>query len=153
MPRGNRRDAARPSDQPDWDACIAWRRMVVALMNASWDVAAPIGEFLHNTATRVGSIRGTAGQAAARQHLQLARGFLYEARFYDACASVLEARSLIEQVEGPDRIELMGRRLCIFIRQSHPLAPPGFERVGRMRNTERGRGQSDGGGNTADPVE
>jgi len=137
MPRGNRRDAARPSDQPDWDACIAWRRMLVALMNSDLPIEPVLKPFFQELSERAETLRDPIYRSASRNLLREARGQLSSGRYYEACSTALEARAIIERIGGVDRIELAGRRLCVFVRRAHPLAPPGFERTGRMKNADR----------------
>jgi hypothetical protein len=107
--------------------------MLVALMNAGWDLDIAIKPFLYDAREKCGE--HNVGAPLMRESMKLYRA----GRHYDACAMALEARAIVLGLEEPGRAELVGRVLCAAIREFHPFAPPGFERVGRMRNPDRPR--------------
>lgn len=133
MPR--RRRNQRLLDQGDWNACIAWRRMFVSIMNASWDLRLPIAVFLTETRTVL------VDQTLDDDHYahELLREAWTHFRDGDDWAAVVEAISARVYAKFDEiaarKIELHeveGRNLCVIFRESYPTAPPGFEKVGRL---------------------
>lgn len=111
-------------------------------MNASWELERVIESFLRSTRLKVQAHPSGATRDKAWTTVLAAYELLRGGRYYDACSTALEARALISAIEGPDRVEIAGRTLCAAIRAIHPLAPPGFERVGRMKNVDRPKGET-----------
>lgn len=111
--------------------------MLVAMMNSSWNIETAIEPFLRSTRRLVETHTDLEIQASARKPLRAAWAMLRAERYYECCTAALECRVRIFGIEGPGRIEVVGPALCRTIRATYPISPPGFERVGRMRQTDR----------------
>jgi len=133
MMRGNRRDAPRQGDQPDWETCIAWRRMLTAAVNASWDLRPVIEPLCISLREHLPVIADARRQDDIAFYLEEVADHLADEHPYGSCHNLLEALALFHEIVGPDRIEITGLILCRQFRLVYPNAPDGFERVGRMR--------------------
>lgn len=133
MPR--RRRDQRLLDQGDWNACIAWRRMFVAIMNAKWDLRLPITVFLTEARLHVASHCADTPHPA-RDRLRSAWSNLVEEEDWAAVVEGISSRVLATNSEIEARKielhEVEGRALCAIFRETYPKAPPGFEKVGRL---------------------
>lgn len=107
------------------------------MMNSSWDIDVAVEPFLRSTRRLVEAHSDPDVQTAARKPLRAAWMLLKAKRYYECCTAALECRVRIFGIEGPGRIEVVGQALCRAIRGAYPASPPGFERVGRMRQTDR----------------
>ena len=119
----------KPNDQPDWNGCISWQRMLVALVSSGSDPAPAIRLFIEETESILDEVEGD-----ARVRLNHGRAYLYHGSHYAACLEALEARALHEGAAGPERKEGhsgVGKYLCACFRRKYPIAPAGFERIGR----------------------
>jgi hypothetical protein len=117
--------------QADWEACIAWRRMYVAIMNAEWDLRIPLTGWLLDTRERVAEVASEESRALASRYLRKAWIALREDDVWFACLHGIRARTVGREADTSDEREIEGRTLCIVFRSAYKKAPPGFERVGR----------------------
>lgn len=167
MMRGNRRDAPRLGDQPDWDACIAWRRMLTAVVNLGWDITIVLLPMRDSLRARLQRIECPRHRDDVAFYLEEMDDYVNEAggpHPYGMCYQLLEALACFHEITGPDRIEAVGVLLCAQFRAVYPVAPAGFERIGRMRQgredegpggrVERSRGEAgdQAGDQTSDPA-
>jgi len=133
MPR--RRRDQRLLDQGDWNACIAWRRMFVAIMNAKWDLRVPIAAFLADAQAHVGANCNGAPHPA-KTRLRAAWGGIVDGDDWVAVVNGISARVLathdILEAKKIELHEVEGRILCAIFREAYPVSPPGFEKVGRL---------------------
>lgn len=132
---GQRRKSERIcklNDQPDWDICISWQRMLVAILSHDMDPTHGIKQFISET----GEIAGVGVELMVGTWLRNAVQSLRAGDFYEACLDALEARARCEGDEGPERLNgRAGHALCACFRRVFPAAPPGFERIGRSGKT------------------
>ena len=136
MPRNNRKVSPRALDQADWEVCIAWRRMFVACSNAGGDLRVPITNFLLESRPIVKEVGDSARRDRADGVLRGAWEHLHEDFEWAACVYGISARSIATDNEEPDGHELLGWDLCRTIRERHPKAPTGFEKIGRTANRD-----------------
>jgi hypothetical protein len=109
--------------------------MFVAIMNAKWDLRVPIAVFLTETRTHVGN-NCNGVPHPAKSKLRDAWGNLVEGDDWAAVVEGIAARVLATHDElEAKKIELHeveGRTLCAIFREAYPVAPPSFEKVGRL---------------------
>ena len=128
MPR--RRKDRKAIDQGDWGACIAWRRMYVAILNAGWDLRVPVALFL-NDSRYIHECESRMKRQAVDK-LRAAWQSFAEQNEWNAIVECIWARVLATNEVRPDRHEVEGLALCVIFREAHPKSPSGFERVGRL---------------------
>ena len=132
MGRSRRKGAPRPHDQGDWDVCIAWRRMYVACQNVGWNLRVPIANFLQDNRNLIDKVtchQKTRTKALGR--LREAWASLAAGNEWEACVAGITARAIIVEDESPDMHTVQSLVPCGAIREAFPLAPPGFEKIGR----------------------
>ena len=135
---GNRRDAPRDGDQPDWDSCIAWRRMLTALVNVEWEFLSAIEEICDWLVRHLHTIDDELHRDDVLFYLEETGEYLKKAHPYGSCYYALEALARYRGIGGPDRVEIAGQDLCVLFQKLYPIAPSGFERTGRMRQKPGG---------------
>ena len=128
MPR--RRKDRKAIDQGDWGACIAWRRMYVAILNSGWDLRIPVAlllndsRYIHQYDSRL--------KRQAVDKLRMAWRAFADGSEWNAIVDCIWARVLAGGEVRPDLHEQEGFALCVIFREAYPTAPSGFERVGRL---------------------
>jgi len=135
---GNRRDTPRIGDQPDWDSCIAWRRMLTAVVNVEWDFMPAAREIRDWLVEHLHLLEGPLHRDNVLYYLEEAEPYFGASHPYGACYYALEALAQYRGINGPDRVEIVGQELCAIFQKVYPVAPPGFERTGRMRQKPGG---------------
>jgi hypothetical protein len=135
---GNRRDSPREGDQPDWDSCIAWRRMLTAVVNVGWDFQPAVVEVRDWLAANLHRIDDDLHRDDILFYIEETDAYLKKDHPYGSCYYVLEGLARFRQISGPDRIEVVGQELCVLFQRIYPTAPSGFERTGRMRQKPGG---------------
>jgi hypothetical protein len=132
----------REGDQPDWDSCIAWRRMLTAVVNAGWKFLPVVEEIRDWLLAHLYKIDDDRHRDDVRFYLEETDEYLKKAHPYGSCYYVLEALARYRGIGGPDRIEIAGQDLCVLFQKIYPIAPPGFARTGRMRQKPGGEQSS-----------
>lgn len=128
MPR--RRRDKKKIDQGDWNACIAWRRMFVAVSSSGSDLSIPIAVFLTDCLKPVADSNGRAD--ASMVVLRDAWKHLRDGHEWSAIVVGIQARCLALGKARSEDHEEEGIEMCQAFREAYPVSPPGFERVGRL---------------------
>jgi len=106
--------------------------MYVACQNAGWGVRVPIANFLQETRKAINETACTPNvRTRALSRLRKAWAALASRDDWEACVHGIASRAIIVEDESPDMHELQAIVLCAAIREAFPLAPPGFEKIGR----------------------
>lgn len=134
MPRRRaRKRSKRLGDQGDWNICISWQRMYVALQNMGLDEASlrlPITVFLSDSrALVVDCPPKTRDRALALW--RRAWEALSEMETWEAAVRCMEARAYAKENPTIGQQQIEGMALCEAIREVYKTAPSGFEKVGR----------------------
>jgi hypothetical protein len=106
--------------------------MLIAIVTADWSPAVPISAFIQETCEI--ELRGVEREIVA-EHLKAAKRHLCAEDYFAACLEALEARAVCDEIEGPMRLEGVGKHLCRWFRIVFTQAPAGFERIGRGGKT------------------
>jgi len=106
--------------------------MYVACQNAGWNVRVPIANFLQENRKLIREVRcDQKTRKRALSQLRRAWAALAERSDWEACVYGIAARTIVLEDETPDMHEVQAINLCVSIREAFPLAPPGFEKIGR----------------------
>jgi hypothetical protein len=107
--------------------------MLTALVNVGWPFQSGVVEVRDWLQARLLMIEDELHRDDVLFYLEETTDYLRQGHPYGSCFYVLEGLARFREVDGPDRLEVVGRELCGVFRRTYPAAPPGFERTGRMR--------------------
>ena len=122
---------ASEHDQADWNVCISWQRMFVACQSCERQLSIPITLYLMRAREIVDRCDPRVANRA-HEDLREAWGALASKNEWLACVLGCQALAVAAREPTPDRKAIEGQGLCIMIRETYPMAPPGFEKAGRL---------------------